>query len=64
MAATLPACSRRRFLATAAAAACAPWSNSRPALAATSSKHLRVMNVDRITIKAPYREIPARNMAR
>lgn len=59
---------RRRFLKTGAAAlAAGSWyagSRCRPAVAAPPARDLIVTRIDRVTVEVPYREIPARNMAR
>jgi L-alanine-DL-glutamate epimerase-like enolase superfamily enzyme len=62
---------RRRFLrnatASAAALACAGWSAPLQPLTASagvSSKWLTVVDIQRTTVQVPFREIPARAMAR
>ena len=56
---------RRRFL-KAGLASLAVGSASRPTLlvAAPAESHLTVTNIERVTVRLPFRKIPARNMAR
>lgn len=60
--------SRRNFLqaslAGAAAVGLEPLLRLKPTVAAPPAHDLKITRIDRVTVKVPYREIPARSMAR
>ena len=56
---------RRRFLGAGLVGALAPGScYTRSAVAAPATTDLTVTKIDRVTVKVPFRPVPARNMAR
>ncbi|MDP7019994.1 MAG: enolase C-terminal domain-like protein [Pirellulaceae bacterium] len=56
---------RRRFIQSGLAAVAAGYTAfSRDAVALPPAHDLRVAKIDRVTVKVPYRPVPARNMAR
>ena len=56
---------RRHFLkAGAGLTAAGLLSRTAPTIAAPPSRELTVTRIDRVTVRVPYRDVPARNMAR
>lgn len=63
----LPLSRRRLIQAGVASCVAGGWigkTGSRPAIAAPPERDLRIAEIERITVRVPYREIPERNMNR